>query len=332
MYTDLTHLEVLSRRPLWYYYDNQPVCVENNYSNEEVVRIYKADGNSYDIPIKGDSVIITEIGATLYKTQEDAIRFRDVDNDLNSLSILIKNQFNSSMRNPDVKTISGYPIDFSNGLYSVSNFDDYLYSNSTLLELRYLDSQDIVRKIHQVESNNLINYINDYMTVHNIDKYDIANERIVFEIYIENRKVYIDTFSISYCSNMSGPIMWSPINNYPLFTSKFEAQAYRYELRNKNENTRAAITILRKQYEKQHMVNKQIVDAKIVDAVGAACDFVMGDLKVGDKATNYINKQCDRLKHGGFKKRNRTKFPEPKLRDMNKDIRTCDEDDIFIEF
>lgn len=283
MIYDLEKLTIKSRNPLYYYdTDNEAIGhIVNEYNDGEYIELEHYDFNSYKIPIVGNYIIIPEKGIILFKSQNDAIRLTSMLTNHGNIFTICHTAFQSMKHDNNFikKMTKKYPIDFEDGLYSFENLDECVDEN--LMELRYLNHNNDIRKVHQIESENLKNYIDDFLLMSLFSsKNDFKHERFVFEIKIEGNYVYVAGYAIGSTKEIVGPMYFTAINNYPIFTSKFQAGDFRYvaEKNNRNNIQQLAVNIAESQYRQYTTKMKQYKDDLLVSKVNMWCNTINSNI------------------------------------------------------
>lgn len=220
--------ELLSTNPLWILDDdNEPQVIKNKYDNLEVIRVYdntNSEFNHYDYPIEPLVTYIPEIGEIFFKTQNDALRHSSLMSSESGILTLLDNGFEQSRHNKAIDEFKKLkPVE--NGLYVIPEFDEALVipSSEWINTICYL-SENGVESVKNADEN--INfYLHKYLNMIDIEtRHNLENERLVFEIYTEMDKVYINHFFVKYHNCPSGPFYITRIMNYIVCPNKCVAE------------------------------------------------------------------------------------------------------------
>lgn len=227
----MKNFEIHSKNVLWYLNENnEPEMIPNIYDNSEVVRVYKGNLQTWiDYPIDGPLIYLPAISLVLFKTQNDAAAYMSIINSIEGCEILVENARRSGLTSAANREYSNWNI--PNGIYCSKVLDSDLVDWGCLKEIRYLNEDNLIKKPKEIPSH-LEKKISDYLT--SFDdipiKHDFENERILFEIYSENGKTYINHFFVKADPiNFGGCFMYTRIMSYPLFKSKEDAAIWRWE-------------------------------------------------------------------------------------------------------
>jgi hypothetical protein len=229
-----TGYELLSTKPLWILDDNnKPVKIENRYDTLEVFRIWDSAeiGNVLhyiDIPVERPIMFVPLLGSIFFGTYQDAERHSSSINTESGLITLIENSFETTKHNSIIVEFDEYNK-VEDGLYTIAGFDEALECDDDhwLKTLRYLDKDDKCVKIKQ-STEDVDFYLSKYLHMNDIEtRHDVSRERLIFEIYSECGKVYINHIFINMGSKPSDVFYYTRIMNYPLFSDSKNAVAYR---------------------------------------------------------------------------------------------------------
>lgn len=261
------NFEVHSLNVLWYLDENnEPRMVPNIYDNAEVVRVYGNNLNEYqDYPIEDAITYCPNIGLVLFKTQNDAASFMSIIESASGSEVIVENSFQASINSPRNKEYPSWGI--KNGVYCYSPFDEDLPQWSWLMDIRYLNEDNLIKKPIEIPKHcetKFANYLSQFQLEIN---HDFCDERLLFEVYSENGKTYVNHFFIHMNKEYSDAIMFTSICNFPIFMNKMCAGLWRLEYENGMINpgkqmyqsqsllqTKRAIDV-KKQQNKELMVN-----------------------------------------------------------------------------
>lgn len=224
------NFEVRSLNVLWYLNEeNVPEMIPNIYDNEEVVRVYQGTGGYMDYPITGSIMYIPVLGIVLFKTQNDAAAYMSIINTLEGCDIAVTNALQASRLSDANKEYSSWGI--PDGVYCSEYLDSDNVSWGGLTELRYLNEENLIKKPKPIPKH-LESKLSNYLMQFNIAlKHNFETERILFEIHSEGGKTYINHFFIAANQfDFNGPIIFTRMMNYPIFSSKEEAAIYRMNI------------------------------------------------------------------------------------------------------
>ena len=234
MINDLSKIQLLSRKPLWYIDEEEKIgYIQNDYSDAELIVVIKND-HVTKYPIQKELTIIPELSIVLFETQEDAIIGLSMMQTMENGELMVKNSIQTNMHDGyySVKSPGGSIV---SGLYSYSEIDKNIKSIN-VKEVRYLNQDNKIKLIHGIDENSsLKDVIYEYMRYNDvkINHHDIYSERLVFDIISENGTIYIKSFWLMDNGTDFGPapFMISPLSGYLLFTSKENAAIYRNDVR-----------------------------------------------------------------------------------------------------
>lgn len=222
-----TNFEVLSEKPLWTYdEENKPVLIKNTYDNIEVIRYYpmgKENYHYYDIPIEDPITVFMPFGIFFFKTKEFCEMFSKQIDTPEGKQTVLENSFESSRHNKNIVKLT-CRHEIPNGIYSLKELDDILIADD-LFNLRFIDENNNVREI--LQANNTINeYIREYMKMFIFtERHNLQYERVLFELYSENDKLYINHIFINCGSyyTFNRILLNSRIMNYPICETPISA-------------------------------------------------------------------------------------------------------------
>lgn len=232
MYNDTDSIQILSRKPLWFINEEGQIgYIQNTYSDAEVVRVIK-NTHITNYPITEYLTVIPELNTVLFETQEYAIIGLAMMEDSGNQDLLLNNAAQVNIHS-ECYTTNG---NIQSGLYSYSVFDRLVEKPVNVMEVRYLDRNEKIKKIHESDELPRLNdIINEYIRFEDIQQahHNVRSERLVFDILCENNKVWIKHFWIVDNGVDIGPIpfMVSPLNGFLMFTSKPNAAYYRNDVR-----------------------------------------------------------------------------------------------------
>lgn len=223
MFQKLSKLQLLSENPLWINDNGNCTLIPNVYSNLNVIRVFH--GKKYqDYKIGPNMTIIPSEGLVFYRTQEEAVRYQTLLNSKNGQEQqLVLNESFIQSRSACKNEIEA---EIEPGLYSLSVFDSMIVCDE-LLELRYLNNENLIKKIHPAEGE-LLDYImksNEKMPTD-----DASKCRIIYEAAKGHTKgtSIIEMFLINdEKGHDDGFVRFSMLNGYPIFVSKESAAIYR---------------------------------------------------------------------------------------------------------
>lgn len=225
------NFEVLSKQPLYIIGENnKPMVVQNKYDYIEVIRCYQDDNCLlyFDIPIEKITIFF-EQGLIFFKSKEDCIKLSKNINTNLGKQTLIENALEVSKKNKSITKFSldaEHPVDY--GLYVIKDIDDCCSKIISSSEVCYIDENNEVKDF-KIAGKNEDYYLKKYISMLNIEhRHNLKLERIIFEIYSENDKVYINHFYISdFGYRYSEPILFfSRIMGYPICTNKRLAKKF----------------------------------------------------------------------------------------------------------
>ena len=260
--------DLLSMNPLWVIDDNGEITmIQNICDSENVIRVWDVghyrDGKHYiDYPIEKSIMYIPKLGTIFFSTSEEAVRSASLTTSESGWQCLIDNAMEMSKHNKSIVEFDEYEK-IENGIYSVSEFDECISSN-WLNKIRYLDENLVIRKIKKsTEKTNF--YIKKYISMFDFEtRHDFEHERVLFEIYSEEGKVYINHIMVNSCNEPNDVFYYTRILNYPLFSSKKSALKYRDGLQ--RGIVRPTSKLIHNQYwitkrEEQHNKRKETKEA-----------------------------------------------------------------------
>lgn len=215
-----TDFEVLSEYPLWTYDENdKPVLIQNTYDNINVIRYWpmgKKNHHFYDIPIEEPITAFMPFGTFFFKTQEECARFGKLIDSQEGKQTVLENSYECSRKNKHIVKMNCRD-EIPNGIYSAKVLDDIIIADE-LFNLRYVDEECKIKEIMQ--ANETINkYIKEYMTMFAFtERHNLQYERVLFELYKEGNKLYINHVFISCGSYFTNNdiLLHSRIMNYPI--------------------------------------------------------------------------------------------------------------------
>lgn len=272
-------IEVYSTKPLWYRNESGNIKkITNSYSNAEMVTVYNANLTHYNIFITGESVLLPYCGITLFKNENDVNRY---GNDLNPniMNTIVKDSFASKYKSKFVKSIPAINgINFESGLYSHPDIDnEYLDPESSLYDVHYLDKS---RKIQKIKKPNktLQKYIEIYLKTVDVSvNCNVNMERLIFEVYVvDGGKLYISHCTFGLVREESIPLTWSPIQSFPLFTSREAIELYKPTFTDMANMTSDAYLMYVSKYRLISSLSKTNKDRETLGKVKLVTDTVIG--------------------------------------------------------
>lgn len=234
-------IEILSKEPLWTFDENyNPVLFPNTYDTIEVIRCYpdieRTSGWYIDIPIENNITILSPYGTFFFKKKETCMLYCETIGSELGKQTLLENAFEDSKHNKNIEKFKyneKYPV--KNGLYIIKNFDDIRYTNGSFGNTCYLDENIDVKDFEYTDENSDY-YLKKYIKMIDIEiLHNLKEERIIFEIYVENETVYINHLFI-HCFGDIAPartniLLYTRILNYPIVESKFSAERLSYNMK-----------------------------------------------------------------------------------------------------
>ena len=225
MFQKMSQVQLLSENPLWINDNGNCTLIPNVYNNMNVVRVFH--GKKYqDYKIGPNMTIIPSEGLVFYRTQEEAVRYQTLLNSKNGQEQqLVLNESFIQSRNVCKNEIKA---EIEPGLYSFSAFDSVIVHND-LLELRYLNRENLIKKIHPAEGE-LFDYIMNSNEKMPTNPDNMPKCRIIYEVakgHTEGTSI-VEMFLINdEKSHSDGFVRFSMLNGYPIFVSKESAAIYR---------------------------------------------------------------------------------------------------------
>ena len=218
------NFELLSKKPMWTFgEDNEPIMVENIYDDLEVIRIYRSNigipDKYYDIPIEKITMVM-ELGTFFFKTKRDCKKFSKLAASDQGRLCILENSFECAKRNNYIiKFKEEKPV--KDGLYVIKDFENALFSFCEIKDLVYINDHNEICNFEiadEVVEDYLIKYIS---TIDISSRHDLHYERVIFEIYTENKKVYINHMYVRDVGITKKEIFFfSRILNYPILGTR----------------------------------------------------------------------------------------------------------------
>ena len=226
------NFEIHSLNVLWYLNeDNNPMMIPNIYDNSEVVRVYGNSINEYqDYPIEDPITYCPNIGLVLFKTQNDAARFMSIIESESGSEIVIENSFQASINSTANKEYPSWGI--KDGIYCYDAFDEDLPQWHWVTELRYLNEEMLIKKPIQIPSH-LESKFATYLSQFQLEvNHNFENERLLFEVYSEDGKTYVNHFFVHLNNTNVDAILFTRICHFPIFMNKRCAALWRLKYEN----------------------------------------------------------------------------------------------------
>lgn len=320
MFTDTTSIQLFSRKPLWYINEEGEIgYIQNTYSDAEIVRVVK-NTHITNYPITEYLTVIPELDTILFEKQEYAITGLSMMEEFGNQDLLLQNSQQINMHS-DCYSADGCNV--PSGLYSYSEFDNLIDGSLNINELRYLNRDEKIKKIHSSSEDQRLNEIlteyiryEDVQVVHHNEN----SEKLIFDILCENNKVWIKHFWVVDNGVDIGPVpfMISPLNGFLMFTSKPNAAYYRNDVREGNTTAFTAMVGNGQQRSYNGAVRKQIKAQKknaVIQIVNGVKDivttFISTDKLIGlviDKTTPNVVRLYKRAASKARAKKRKAEF------------------------
>lgn len=255
-------MAVYSRKPL--YRLNERMEIEtllNIYDSSETVQIWFNNVSCITIKINDRITVVPETGDVLFTDQQDIIKYKDILNS-NNLDLIISNSANHSKINKRNEKFTTCCKENIKGLFSIEPFDD-ICINTNLMEMRYIDSNNIIKKIQHIDvvHPEVMDALSNYIIFHS----DICDEilmegRLIFEIVkTENKTVTINHFIVTSDHIVPNIICYTPLQNYPVFPDQYSAKRFRFNCGISNDKCRDLKENMMIKYDNfRYYTNKEI--------------------------------------------------------------------------
>lgn len=232
--------------------DNSPVSLPiTNICDANIIRIWFGNKELkstafLDVKLNKDITFIPCISMVLFSSFDAISKYRNsyISDPNNMITSYLKSK-ESSIERMIISTEEAKGL--NKGLYALKELDDNISSNKLekFNNMRYINSTLNTKKVKDTETEYpnvkpiLERYVKSHPEISNLNG-DLKNTKIIFELGdVVGNEVEISHFSIDInLLNTVGIsiISYTPVNKYPLFLSKLDAELYREEYKLNDEN------------------------------------------------------------------------------------------------